>query len=160
MVGTLQRPRRADHAAVRRHAPRQCADRVGRNVGDRGRPVGVLRLAVGLAHQIRPQALEARCIAYQELFVVQPFRHQRVRERKQHRGVGVGPDRNPGSPGSLRSVIAHRAHIDDLDAGTGQLRHPAGHVVLAAAALGDLHVLGIGAAEQQHKPAVPRDRRP
>ncbi len=62
--------------------------------------------------------------------------------------------------GGLRSVVADRADIDDLDAGARQLRHPAADRVLAAAALGDLHVLGIGAAEQHHEPAVPRDRRP
>ena len=62
VMRALQRPRRGHHRARRRHAPRQRADRVGRNAGDRRGPVGVLRLAVALAHQIGQHALEADAV--------------------------------------------------------------------------------------------------
>ena len=50
VIGALQRPRRRDHGARRRHAARQRADGLGRNAGDRRRPVGIL----GLRRRSRP----------------------------------------------------------------------------------------------------------
>ena len=67
VIGALQRPRGADHGAVRRHAPRQRADGVGGDAGDRRRPVGVLRLAVAFAHDVGAHALEAGAVAIKKV---------------------------------------------------------------------------------------------
>ena len=45
MVGALQRPGRCQHRARIRHLPRQIADRLGRDAGDRRRPTRILWLA-------------------------------------------------------------------------------------------------------------------
>ena len=160
VVRALQHPRRGDHGAGRSHPPRQIADRVGGNAGDGRRPVGVFRLAVGVAHQIGQHALEADAELRQEFAVVQPFGDQRVGQRQQHRGVGVRPDRNPFRMHRVRPVVADRADVDDLDAGAGEFGDRRRGRVRRAAALADLRVLRVGAAEQHHQLAVPRDRRP
>ena len=151
VMRALQRPRRRHHRACRRHAPRQRADRVGRNAGDRRGPVGVLRLAVGLAHQIGQHAIEADAEFVEEFLVVQAFAHQRVRHGEQHRGVGVRPDRNPLRANRVRPVVADRTDVDHLDAGARQFRDPAAGGVRRAAALAHQRVLRIGAAEQHHQ---------
>ncbi len=145
---------------VWRHAARQRADGFGRDAGDRGRPLGVLYLAIGRAGQIGQHALEADAVARQECLVVELLGNQRVDQRQQHGGVGIGADRDPVRGCRLRAIVADRADIDDLDAGAGELGHPAWRRMLAAAALGHLQVLGIGAAEQQQQAGVTRDRRP
>jgi hypothetical protein len=91
---------------------------------------------------------------------VQTLGHERVREREQHRGVGVGADRDPLRCNSSRAVVADRADIDHLDAGAGERGEPAAARMLAAAALGDLQVLRVGAAEQHHQAGVARNRWP
>ena len=82
------------------------------HAGDRRRPVGVLRLTVGFAHEIGQDTLEAAAMARQEALVVQALAHQRMRERQQHRGVGVRPDRNPFRADDLGSVLADRTDVD------------------------------------------------
>ena len=54
--------------------------------------------------------------------VVPPLADQRMRQRQQHRRVGIRPDRDPFGPNRLRPVVADRADVDDLDAGARQLR--------------------------------------
>ena len=160
VIGALQRPRRADHGAVRRHAPRQRADGVGRDAGDRRRPVGVLRLAVAFAHDIGAHALEAGAVASEKVGIMQPVRDQRMTERQQHCSIGAGPDRDPFRRHRGRAVLADRTDIDDRDAGAGEVRKRLADRVRAHAAFGHLHVLRIGAAEHHHQLGVARDRRP
>ena len=74
-----------------------------------------------VAHEIGQNAIEAGAILLEEVLIVQPFADQRVRHGEQHRGVGVRPDRNPLRAVLLGSVVAQRADIDDLDAGTRQV---------------------------------------
>ena len=76
-----------------------------------------LGCAVALAHEIGAHALEAGAVAREEFAVVQALGDQRVGQRQQHRGVGIGPDRNPFRRDRARPVVADRADIDDLDAG-------------------------------------------
>ena len=105
VMRALQRPRGGQHGARRGHPARQRADRLGRHAGDRRSPVGVLGLAVGLAHQIRQHALEAAAVFRQELPVMQILADQRVGQRQQHRGVGVRPDRNPFRTNDVRARL-------------------------------------------------------
>ena len=85
---------------------------------------------------------------------------QRMRQRQHHRGIGIGPDRDPFRPDRLRPVVADRADIDDPNPGLRQRRQGAAGAMPGAPAFGDLGVLRVGAAEHDEKPGMPRDRRP
>src|SRR5829696_4905388 len=96
----------------------------------------------------------------EERLIMQPLGDERMDQREQHRRVGIRSNRNPCRAGRLRSVIADWTDVDDLDTGAAKLLHPTADRMRPAAALRDMHVLRIGAAEQNHKPAVTRDRGP
>jgi len=117
MVGALQRPGSRQHRARIRHLPRQVADRLGRAAGDRRRPTRILRLAIGLAGQVWQNAFEAIAVASEKPLAVAALDDQRMRQRQQHRSVGIGPDRDPFGPDCLRSIFADRADIDHPNAG-------------------------------------------
>src|SRR2546427_402989 len=82
-------------------------------------------------------ALEAHAIAREERRVLEALGEKRMHERQHHRGVGIGPDRNPLRADRRRAVVADRTDIDDLDAGARERLHPAADRMLAAAALRD-----------------------
>jgi hypothetical protein len=89
---------------------------------------------------------------------VPSFGDERMGQREQHDGVGIGTDRNPLRRGCFRTVFTNRTDVDDLDARAGEFHHPASGGMRAAAALRHLQVLGI--SEQHEELCVTGDRRP
>src|SRR5687767_6751360 len=80
VVAPLQRPARVDHRAVRRHAPRQAADRVWLHARYARGPRSRLRYAVGLSHEVAAEGLEAYAVTRKKIGRVEPFGYQRMRE--------------------------------------------------------------------------------
>ena len=115
-------------------------------------------MAVGFAHHVGPHPLETDTVSCEKRLVVQPVADQCVRQREQHRRVGIGADRNPFGLYRLRPVVTDRADIDDLDAGAGEICKPAATGVGTEPTFRHLHVLRVSAAEQHHEPAMACDR--
>src|SRR5262245_22317062 len=63
------------------------------------------------------ERVEAIAVASEKPLAVAALDDQRMRQRQQHRGVGIGPDRDPFGPDCLRSIFADRADIDHPNAG-------------------------------------------
>lgn len=160
MVGALQRPGSGRHRPRIRHLPRQTADRLGGDAGDRRRPIRILRLAIPLAGQVGEDALETIAVARNKSLVVATLGNQRMRQGQHHRRIGIGPDRDPLGPRRVRPILANAADIDDPHPGFSERREGAAGAVPGAAAFGDLGVLRVGAAEHDEKPRMPRDRSP
>ena len=116
MIRALQRPCRRHHGAGCGHAARQCANGFGGHGCDCRRPIRILRDTVGFTHQVGQHPFEAGAITREKFLVVQAFADQRVDEREHHRGIGIGPDRDPSRSHRLGPIVAHWAHVDDLDA--------------------------------------------
>ena len=125
VVRALQRPADADHGAPRRHLARQRNDAVGGNAGDPLRPGRVLGLAVLFAAEIAAELLEADRVAVEEGLIVEALDQQRVAEREDHRGVGVGPDRQPFDIAARVEIVGRRRHIDEAHAGLAQAEQAA-----------------------------------
>ena len=83
-----------------------------------------------------------------------------MRQRQHHRGVGIGPDRDPLRPDCIGPIVADRADIDHANPGPRERRERAARAVPSASPFGDLGVLRIGSAEHDEKPSIQRDRRP
>ena len=73
MIAALQRPRECNKGALRRHAPRQVANRLRGYAADGGRPVGVFRRTVLLAREIGRETIEANAVFFEEGLIVQAF---------------------------------------------------------------------------------------
>jgi hypothetical protein len=67
----------------------------------------VLGHAVSFAHQIATHAFKANAITRQKCRVVLSLGNERVDQREQDGGVGIGTDRNPLRRGGFRTVFAN-----------------------------------------------------
>jgi hypothetical protein len=95
--------------------PGQAADRCGRHAGDRGGPFRILRLAVGLAGQIRQDAIEAAAIAGEKRLVMPALEAYKLRGTL---GLPVGLD-------DVRCLIDDRSRLFTLaELRAGQLVEP------------------------------------
>ena len=160
VVGALQRPGHGDHGAAGGHAARQLA-RAGRgNAGNTSRPVGVLGLSVGLAHEVGAELIEADGVAGEKGFVVQALGHQCMGQPQQQRGVGVGVWRDPLGFQEGLGVPPVGTDVDEINAVLAAAFEPVAHGVAADAAIVDLGILERNAAEHDHKLAVPGDHGP
>jgi hypothetical protein len=93
-----------------------------------------------------------------EVFVVEIFAVQRVRETQHQRDIGIGVDRPPVGLEEIGEVVPHRADAN-------QLRIPpalqvAARGMVADAALVDLRTLHRNAAEAHHEAGVLQHGRP
>ena len=129
-------------------------DRLGRDAGDRGGPVGILGLAVHLAKQIALEDGPSHGVARQEIAVVETPHHQRMGDRHHQRRVGAGDARYPFGAGFVGQVCPQRTHQDELAAAGPGARHGRALDMLADAAAGDHAVLEGHAAEGEHDVAV------
>ena len=117
VVRALQRPADADHGAA---APPSRAP--GQRCESAAMPVifsahaRVLGLAVLLAAEIGAELLEAHRVAVEEGLIMEALDQQRVAERQDHRGVGVGPDRQPFDIAAGVEIVGRRRHIDEAHA--------------------------------------------
>ena len=100
----------------RRHLACQRNDAVGGNAGDLFSPGRVLGLAVTLAAEIGAELLEAHRVAVEEGLIIEALDQQRVAECENHRGVGVGPDRQPFDIAARIEIIGRRRDIDEAHA--------------------------------------------
>src|SRR5215510_2545455 len=91
-------------AAISRASP------VMRDAGDLLRPRCVL------AGERGRELLEAHGAAVEKGAVVQPFGQERVAERQNQRGVGVGPDRQPFDVAAGVEIVGSRRNIDETHA--------------------------------------------
>ena len=134
VVGTLQRVRHGDQRAAVRHAAGQRGDGVRRDAGDRGRPGGILGLAVAAPGQVVLEHRIADAVAREEIAVVQAFRHQRMRQAEHQRGVRAGNRRQPLRLGLVRQVGAQRADQHEMGAARVRRAHRAALDMPAGAA--------------------------
>jgi hypothetical protein len=134
VVAALQRPAHADHGAGSRHLARQGNDAVGGDAGDPPGPLGVLGLAVAFAAEIGTELLEAHRVAVEEGLIMKPLGQQRVAERQDQRGVGVGPDRQPFDVAAGVEIVGRRRHVDEAHARVAQAEEAILDVVHGGAA--------------------------
>ena len=85
---------------------------------------------------------------------MQVLRQQRVAERQDQGGVGVGPDRQPLDGAAGVEVVGRRRHVDEAHALGAHAVEPALHVMLGGAAGIDLAVLVRHAAEGDEELAM------
>ncbi len=107
MVAALDRPGGGQHGAAPGHAAGQRPNRLGVDLGDTRRPVGILGLAVGRARQIRHEPVEPDAAAREEVAIMQALDIERVGQPEHQRGIGVGARREPLGLEETRGV--HRA---------------------------------------------------
>ena len=146
-----------------RSAAMRCAKAANcrrRNTGDRSRPIGVLRLAVGLPHHVGAHAFETRAVAGKKFPIMLVVCNQRVDQRQEHCGIGIGPDRNSLGIHGARAVIAIGTDDDDVDAAVCEFVETIAVEMPGAATSRHLHVLWIAAAEQDHQLGVASNRGP
>ncbi len=158
VMRTLQRPGAGDHAAGLGGAASELANGVGRNAGDRGRPVRVFCRAVVETQEVAAERLEPDAMARDELRIVAGLVEQRVRHRQHQRGIGVGADRDPLRAKEIGRIGAQRTDRDELDPGVAGAAQPSLQAMNAGPAGGDLAVLGGEPAERNHQPGMLDDR--
>ena len=127
---------------------------MGGNAGDLLGPGRVLRLAVGLAAQVGREPVEAHGAAVEELAVIKLLDEQRVAERQDHGGVGVGSDRQPFDVAAVVEVFAGRRHVDEAHTRFAHRIESCLHMVQRGAAGVDLGVLARHAAEGDEELAI------
>jgi len=82
---------------------------------------------------------------------MQVLDQQRVAKRQHHRGVGVGPDRQPLDITASIKIIGRRRHIDEAHTRVAHAEEAAFDIVHDGAAGVDLGVLARHAAEGHEK---------
>ena len=94
VLHTLHAPASNNLRSVRRHLPRQPTNGFGINAGQFFSPCGIFRLTVFLTQQIRQELLKTYTVVSEEVFVVQVFTVQRIRQRQLQRHVSLRVNRN------------------------------------------------------------------
>ncbi len=148
VMAALQRPVDADRGARRRHLAGKRRDARGGYAGDLLGPRRVL------AGERGRELVEAHRVAGEEVAVVQVLRQQRVAERQDQRGVGVGADRQPFDGAAGVEIVGGRRHVDEAHALGAHAVEAALDVMLGGAAGIDLAVLVRHAAEGDEELAV------
>ena len=148
VIGALQRPADGHERAAARHLRGERLDHGGIDVADLGRPGGVAPQAVASARQVGLELVPALAAVPQEAPVVRAGGEHAVREAHHQRDVGVGPRRDPAGRLLVVDVAAHRADVDEVDAGlAGRVLRAARDVPRQAARV-DLRVLERQPAER------------
>ena len=111
---TLDGPSGSQHRAVLGEALRQLLEDVGRNTANFCGPFGGLRRLVGLTHEVGLEFVKARGVVLQELFVVQLFGDQGMRDAEHHRHVGLRFRRDPFGVEVGTGFGLERVDADDL----------------------------------------------
>ena len=91
-----------------------------------------------LSAEIGREPVEAHGVAVEEGAVVQVLGQQHVAERQHHRGVGVGPDRQPFDRAAVVEILGGRRHVDEAHARVAHAVEAALHVMQRRAAGVDL----------------------
>ena len=112
------------------------------------------------AAEIAAELLEADRIAVEEGLIVEALDQQRMAECEDHRGIGVGPDRQPFDIAACVEIVGRRRHIDEAHAGLAQAEQAAPDAMDGSAAGVDLAVLARHATEGDEKLAVPGEHIP
>ncbi len=160
MIAALDRPGYGDHRARRRHAAGEIADAPGAQSGESRRPLRILRLTVGRAHEIGLELLVTRRVARQELAIVQLLDHQGMRETQHQRRVAAWPRGEPLGAELRQHVGAQRRDRNELAAVRLRCSQSFRHRVPPDAAGIHLRVLRRQSAERHDQFRVLGDHRP
>ncbi len=147
MIGPLQRPAHGDQRAPRRHLRGQRLDDRLLDVADRRRPGRVATDAVAFAGEVGLELVPALAAVAQEVGIAGAGRNHRMREAHHQRNVGVRARRDPAGALVGVDVAAHRADVDEIDAGLAGGLLCSARPVPGQAARVDLRVLERQAAE-------------
>ena len=154
VIGALQRPADGHERAARASSPPRAPRSRRLDVADRGRPGGVAPHAVARAREVGLELVPALAAVAQEAPVVRAGGDHAVREAHHQRDVGVGPRRDPAGALAVVDVAAHRADVDEVDAGLARGVLRAARDVPRQAARVDLRVLERQPAERDDQLGV------
>ena len=82
MLHTLHAPAGNNLRSAARHLPRQFTNRICINSADFFRPLGIFRLSVTFAQQIRQKLLKPNAVVIEEMLIVELLGIQRVCQRQ------------------------------------------------------------------------------
>ena len=112
MVGALQQPAGGQHDSAGFDQVGEAAQGFGRQVGDTGRPVERLRLAIGIAVQVGNQCLASVAVAVEKALVSAAAAQHFVAQPQHDRRVAARSRSDPKSIRPRRNIIGHGTYDD------------------------------------------------